>query len=233
MQKVDLNALDPAMESDADKLHRVARLGIGLVPVAGCPLLELFGSVLETPLNKRKTETMIQIGEIINQLIDDGVVTEKGLQENEVFVSTVAEACAISLRNHQEEKLEALRNAVRNSALPRCPADDYRQLFLNFVDVCTVTHIRLLHLFHDPELWCKNQNLTLPNWGMGGLSSVAEFALPELKGQDELYRSIWKDLYQRGLVNTGSMGGTMSRVGMLASRTTQIGAQLINFLSKQ
>lgn len=231
MQKVDLDALDPALESDADKLHRVARLGIGLIPVAGGPMLELFGSVFEAPLNKRKTETMIQIGGIINQLIDEGVVTEKGLQDNEAFVSTVAEACAISLRNHQEEKLEALRNAVRNSALPGCPTDDYRQLFLNFVDVCTVTHIRLLHLFHNPVLWCQNKNLTLPNWSMGGISSVAEFALPELKGQGDLYLSIWKDLYQRGLVDTDSMGGTMSRSGMLASRTTQIGAQLINFLS--
>lgn len=152
-KKVDLSGLDPDLEADSEKLHRLARIGVGAIPVVGGPLVEIFNSVLESPLSKRRTETMIQLGEVINELIEQGVVTEAGLQDNDAFISTVAEVCAISLRNHEAEKLEALRNAVRNSALPSCPSDDYRQIFLNFVDVCTVTHIRLLHLFLDPELW--------------------------------------------------------------------------------
>lgn len=231
MKKVDLNGFDPDLEPDGEKFHRLARIGMGLVPVVGGPLIEIFNSVLESPLSKRRTETMMQIGETINDLIEQGVVTEEGLQENEVFISTVAEVCAISLRNHQAEKLEALRNAVKNSALPGCPAEDYRQLFLNFVDVCTVTHIRLLHLFDGPEKWFLREEKTIPGWSMGGLTTVAEFAFPDLAGQKELYSSIWKDLYQRGLVGTDSMGSTMSREGMLAQRTSKMGAQLIAFLS--
>ncbi|KNH48326.1 hypothetical protein [Pseudomonas lini] len=232
MKKVDLSGLDPDLESDGEKMHRFARIGISAVPVVGGPLVEIFNSVLEAPLSKRRAGTMIQIGEVINELIERKVVTEEGLQENDAFISTVAEVCAISLRNHESEKLEALRNAVKNSALPSCPSDDYRQLFLNFVDVCTVTHIRLLHLFADPEAWVAREGKQFPSsWSMGGIDQVIEFALPELEGREKIYKVIWKDLYQRGLINTDNLGMTMSAHGMKESRTTEMGSALIKFLS--
>jgi len=231
MKKVDLSGLDPNLEPSGEKIHRLARIGINALPVVGGPLLEIFNSVLESPLNKRRTETMIQLGEVINDLIEQRVVTEAGLQENDAFISTVSEVCAISLRNHQVEKLEALRNAVKNSALPSCPSDDHRQMFLNFVDVCTVTHIKILHVFDHPEAWFASREMVLPGWSMGAISTVLEFALPELNGHEQTYSIIWKDLYQRGLLTTDGLNTTMSRDGMIAGRTSKLGAELIKFLS--
>ncbi len=232
MGKVELDGLDPSLEPDGEKLHRVARATLGAVPIIGSPLLEIFNSILESPLNQRRTETMLKIGETLNELIENGVVTEEGLQKNDAFISTVAEVCNISLRNHQTEKLEALRNAVKNSALPTCPSEDYRQLFLNFVDVCTVTHIKLLKLFKNPQMWASENGMSFPNnWLSGPLSQMVEFAYPELKGQSEIYSSIWTDLYQRGLTTTERLSSGMSRDGMMARRTTSLGTQLIKFLS--
>ncbi|WP_053152127.1 hypothetical protein [Pseudomonas protegens] len=232
MAKIDLDGLDPKVEPDGEKLHRVARITLGAVPIVGSPLLEVFNSVLESPLNKRRTETMLEIGEVLNELIDKGIVTEAGLQQNEAFVSTVAEVCNISLRNHQAEKLEALRNAVKNSALPTCPSEDYRQLFLNFVDVCTVTHIKLLKLFENPQKWASENGFLFPgNWVSGSLSQVVEFAYPDLKGKTEICSAIWKDLFQRGLVTTESLSSGMNRDAMMSRRNTSLGCQLIQFLS--
>jgi hypothetical protein len=232
MKQVDLKGLDPDLEPDSEKVNRLARIGISALPVVGGPLVEIFNSVLESPLNKRRTETMIRIGEVMNELIEKGVVTEEGLRENEAFISTVAEVCSISLRNHEAEKLDALRNAVKNSALPSCPSDDYRQLFLGFVDACTVTHIKLLHLFRDPRAWIAKQGREVPaNWYMGGLTQVIEYSIPELINQSTLYTPIWKDLYQRGLVTTDSLGTTMGVDSMLAGRATPLGTKLIEFLS--
>ncbi|VVP63115.1 hypothetical protein PS907_00162 [Pseudomonas fluorescens] len=232
MKKVDLSGLDPDLEPDGEKIHRLARIGISAIPVVGGPMVEIFNSVLESPLSKRRTETMIQLGEVINDLIEQGVVTEAGLQDNDAFVSTVAEVCAISLRNHEAEKLEALRNAVKNSALPSCPDDDYRQLFLNFVDVCTVTHIKLLKLFENPQKWASENGFVFPgNWVSGSLSQVVEFAYPDLKGKTEICSAIWKDLFQRGLVTTESLNSGMNRDAMMSRRNTSLGCQLIQFLS--
>ena len=230
MKPVDLSGLDPELEPDAEKLHRLARIGINSIPIAGGTLLEIFNSVLESPLNKRRTETMLQIGDVMNKLIEQRIVTEVGLQQNEAFISTVSEVCAISLRNHQSEKLEALRNAVRNSALPSCPSDDYRQMFLNFVDRSTVTHIRMLRFADDPAGWFKSTNTQFPGYKLGDISGVVDAALPELIGHARLREATWDELWSRGLIsphlNLDSKGpdDTFERL------TTDMGADLVRFI---
>ncbi|WP_313643450.1 hypothetical protein [Pseudomonas sp.] len=231
MEKVDLEGLDPPIEPAGEKAHRGVRMALAMVPGVGGPLVEVFNSVVESPLSKRRWETVQQIGEVINQLLDEGVVTTETLENNDAFISTVAEACSISLRNHQKEKLDALKNAVKNSALASCPPDDYRQMFLRFVDVCTVTHIKLLTIFNYPRGWFEEAGIKTPTWYSGSLSTVIDLAMPELNGHREIRDSIWKDLYQRGLVSTDSLNSSMSADGMLAKRTTSLGEELIRFLS--
>lgn len=232
MDRIDPKEFDPDQEPDGEKLHRIAKIGLGSIPVAGSVAAEIFASIFESPLTRRRTQWMYKITEVVNELTADGVLTEKDIQENEVFISTVSQACSIALRNHQEEKLEALRNAVKNAALDSCPEEDYRQLFLNFVDVCTVTHIKLLNLFSGPEAWGRKHGFEFPaNWSMGGMTQVIEAAFPALKGQQQLYDPIWKDMYQRGLVTSDSLGSTMSRQGMMAARLTPLDVKLLEFIS--
>ena len=231
MAKVDLEAFDAKVEPLDEKLHRIGRAAIGSIPVVGSPLLEIFNSLLEAPLNKRRTETMLAIGAALNELIEQGIVTEAGLQENEAFVSTVAEVCNISLRNHQTEKLEALRNAVVNSALPTCPSDDYRQIFLNFVDVCTVSHIRLLKLFEDPDHWFTENKRSKPYQTTVSLSQIIASAMPELIENHEILDSIWSDLYQKGLVEVKQLEMILSADSCLSKQTTKFGSKLVAFLS--
>lgn len=231
MELIDLEGIDPKIEPLDEKLHRVGRAAIGAIPVAGSPLLEIFNSLLEAPLSKRRTETMIKIGAALNELIGRGVVTEVGLQENEAFVSTVAEVCNISLRNHQAEKLEALRNAVINSALPTCPSDDCRQIFLNFVDVCTVSHIRLLKLFENPAKWFADNNKVEPYETSISLSQVVASAMPELIRNHEVLDTVWADLYQKGLVEVKQLEMVLSADSCLSKQTTHFGSKLVAFLS--
>ncbi len=232
MGRIDPAEFDPDIEPDSEKLNRLGKLVLGSVPVAGPVISEVFASIFESPLARRRTEWMYKVTEVLNELMDSGVLTEKDLQQNEVFVSTVSQACTIALRNHQEEKLCALRNAVKNTALTTCPEEDFRQLFLNFIDVCTVTHIRLLHLFAGPEAWARANGIEFPSgWHMGGMRQVIEHAYPDLKDRQGLYDPIWKDMYQRGLVTSDSLGSTMSRQGMMSARLTPMGQDLLAFIS--
>lgn len=182
-------------------------------------------------MNERKVRWMTEVGDALNHLIDAKILTEQGLQGNEAFITTVAQASMLAIRNHQQEKLESLHNAVLNVAIGNCPEDDLRQIFLNFIDVCTVSHIRILSLMNEPVEWARRNDIQFPGWSMGGITKVIEHALPELKGKEAIYTVIWKDLYQRGLINTDGLGATISGSGMVARRTTDLGQQLIDFLS--
>jgi hypothetical protein len=231
MKEIDVDGLDPQVEPIGEKAHRGARMVLSMVPAVGGPLVEVFNSVIESPLTQRRWKIVQEIGEVINNLLEQKLVTENDLQNNEAFISTVAEACSIALRNHQQEKLEALKNAVKNSALPNSVPEDYRQMFLNFVDVCTVTHIKLLHLYDDPVEWLKKNDMTFNHVSTGGLSSLMEHVFPGYRNHSEMYQVIWKDLYQRGLVNIEGVNGTMSRSGIIERRSTAIGTELIKFIS--
>ena len=71
------------------------------------------------------------VTEAINDLYEKGIVTEADLQENEKFFTTLVHASNTAIRNHEEEKLNALRNAVLNSALPGAPSDTMQRAILH------------------------------------------------------------------------------------------------------
>lgn len=232
MSKIDKDLVAPALEPDSEKAHRVARAALSGVPGLGGALVETFNALIEPPMTRRKTEWMEQVTEAINELYEKGIVTESDLQENEKFFTTLVHASNVAIKNHEKEKLEALRNAVLNSALPDAPDDTWQQLFLNLIDSCTSWHIAILKLFQGPEKWARNNGHQFPNWSMGGITSVIESAYPELLGQQDLYRLVWQELYRNGLLNTDSLGTTMTGSGMLAKRTTAIGDKFVEFISE-
>lgn len=231
MAKIDEDLVDPAIEPDGEKAHRTTRASLSAVPVLGGALVEAFNSIIEPPMVKRKTEWMKQVTGAINELYEKGIVTEEELMENEKFFTTLVNASTVALKNHQQEKIEALRNATINSALPGSPDDSTQQMFLNLIDTCTEWHIRILKLFQDPQKFIEESDRTPPGWSMGGLSSVLVFAYPELHGKRPFFDLIWKDLFTAGLLSTDSLHVTMSGSGMVAKRTTDFGDQFIRFIS--
>ena len=231
MSKIDKELIDPIVEPDSEKAHRVTRAAIAAIPVLGGTLVETFNALIEPPMAKRKTEWMVEVTQAINELYEKGIVTEKDLQENEKFFTILVHASSTAIRNHEKEKLNALRNAVLNSVLPDAPSDTMQQLFLNLIDFCTSWHIALLKLFQDPEQWARNNDHHFPSWSMGGISQVIENAYPQLQKQQALYTLVWKELYRNGLFNTDSLNTTMTGSGMLAKRTTPIGDAFVKFIS--
>lgn len=141
-------------------------------------------------------------------------------------------ASNLALRNHQEEKLAALRNAIVNSALPNAPDESLQQIFLNLVDTFTVWHLALLKLFQGPEKWAEENNHKFPNLSAGGLSTIVESAFPQLRGQRAFYDIVWRDLYSSGLVTTDGLHVTMSGHGLMQKRTTEMGDKFLKFISK-
>lgn len=222
VKKVDSNKVNPTVESGGDKAHRVARAALSSIPVVGGAAVEIFNAIIAPPLERRKAEWMNQVTEAINQLIEKGGLTPEELQNNEQFFTTLVQASQTALRNHQKEKLEALKNAILNAALPNAPDESLQQMFLNFVDTFTVWHLRLLNLFHAPV----RQKAVFS----GALSHVVEDAFPELRGRRGFYDQVWRDLYTRGLVNTESLHGLMSADGLTDRRTSDLGGQFLSFI---
>lgn len=215
-----------------DVVHAIVKAGISAIPLAGAPAAEIFALVV-TPLYERRRDEWIEsIGNGLKELAEkvEGFKIEE-LSNNETFITTVTHASQAAIRNHQKEKLEALRNAVLNAALPNAPEEDLQLMFLTYIDSLTTWHLAILKFLDNPKEWGIKHGITYPNWSMGGASAALEHAFSELRGKRELYDVFIRDLHSRGLISTDSLHVTGTGDSILASRTTAMGKQLIGFIT--
>ena len=215
-----------------DIAHAIAKAGISGIPVIAGPAAEIFSLIIVPPLSKRRDKWIEGIAEDLKRLEEkvDGFKIEE-LSKNDAFITAVTHATQVAIRNHHHEKLEALRNAVLNAALPNASEEDLQLMFLEFVDSLTPWHLRVLKFLDNPKEWGRKHGITYPDWSMGGANAALEHAFPELRAKRQLYDIFVKDLYSRGLLSTDSLHTTVTGEGMLASRTTDIGKQFIAFVT--
>lgn len=216
------NPIEPPKQSKGDLVHAATKAGLSAIPVLGGAAAELFQLVIQPPLERRRTEWMAAIGEKLQNLEDNGLKLER-LAENEEFITAAMHASNIALRTHQQEKLDALRNAVLNVAVGQAPDAALQHMFFRWIDSLSPLHLRMLKFFQAPN--------PQPGLSMGGLSSVLEHNMPELRGQRHIYDQVWKDLYANGLVNTDSLHVMMSGNGLVQKRTSELGDAFIRFIA--
>jgi hypothetical protein len=137
--------------------------------------------------NRRLQAWLTQLAEAVEDLTNqaEGLDIET-LGKNEDFLDAVATATRAAERTHQDSKIEALRNAVLNAALPTAPDTDTQMMFLRWVDEFTGSHLRLLTVLNDPPRWFADHNLQPLNLSAGARSHMVERALPELGGRCSL-----------------------------------------------
>jgi len=192
-----------------------------------------FENIFASPLEKRKQAWLEQLAEIVSEVearVTD--LTPEKLASNEAFVTVAMQASQIAIRNHQHAKLDALRNAVLNAALPNPPQEDEQMIFLRLIDQLTPWHLRVLAVLDNPQTWMQRNQTQNPGWGMGGVSTVLEHCLPDLRGQRDIYEQIVRDLQADGLIGQGQfLNLTMTGGGMMESRTTARGKRFSAFIS--
>jgi hypothetical protein len=174
---------------------------------------------------------MRSIGERVHVLEERKEVDLSQLANNEAFITTMMHASQIAIRNHSSEKLEALKNAVSNSALPHAPDESKQLLFLNFVDSFTPWHMRLLYLFQDSRKWFELNGKKAPDFSISSsYSQILDAAYPELKNSRAFYDIIDRDLADKGLLSGGGMHTMMSAAGAYQKRTTEFGDEFLSFI---
>jgi hypothetical protein len=208
-------------------VHTVVKAGLSAIPYAGGPAAELFQLAIIPPLQKRQREWMEDIAERMEKLEAKEGISMEDLRDNPVFIDAVLTAGQAAVRTSNNEKREALRNAVVNSVLKNAPPPELQQLYLSILDTLSPWHLRLLLLFRDPVGWFKRAGKPFPNVSMGSLRALVTQAFPgtrEVEVQD-----VWRDLHARGLVNTQELGLTMTGSGLMSGRTTSLGTHIVDF----
>ena len=100
----------------------------------------------------------------------------------------------------EQEKIDALRNAVLNTALGNSPDEDLHQILLNHLDTLTAWHLRILDYFWHPQGWFQVRKKEIPNYSGGSATAGLEAAFPELVDKSDFLDAIVSDLASRNLL---------------------------------
>lgn len=216
--------------SAGDAAHTAAKAVLSLIPWAGGSAAEIFGAIVTPPLQKRRDKLIEDVVTGLEELRAKRPELDwDELLKSDKFITATLHATQAALKNHQEEKLEALRNSILNAAIGTSLDEDVQLVFLRYIDELTPWHLRLLDYFQDPAAWLKEHGIKVPEMLFGGLTVGVHAAFPELKKQGELYKQLVSDLQARGLLE-GFSDGTMSPQGIFASRISDFGRRFMSFI---
>lgn len=218
--------------SKGDYLHTVVKTGLSSIPIIGSGIGEFFSMIVSQPVSKRRDEWLIRIKNELEEL--SGKVNGfdlNSLCNNEMFTTVLMNTSQIAIKNHHEIKLEALKNAVLNSAI-RVDIDETIQLmYINYINELTPWHLKILDFFQNPIEWYARNNKSAPNIYSGSPAHILEDAFDELKNRREFYDLIIKELYNKGLFSIESIHAMMTQDGVFTSRTTKFGKEFIDYIT--
>jgi hypothetical protein len=187
--------------SKGDVAIQVVKAAISAAPVVGGPAAELYSLVISPPLEKRKVKWMEEVAEGLNKLEQtvQGFSVEK-LKDNERFISTVMNTSQAAIREHQREKLDALRNAVLNVARGSDLSEDEEAIFLFLINQFTPWHLRILRFFQNPLDLAKQKGITAEKYYTGSRTRLLEDYYPEMRGEQQFYGVVVADLRANGML---------------------------------
>lgn len=149
-------------EKTKDWIYAGSKGLAGMLPGLGPLVSEIFSMVIMPPLQRRRTKWMNDITERLMELEAHNKIEFGDLAKNEQFTDIILEATSVALKTSQQEKIEALRNAVLNTAIGVAPDETISKIFLNQLDRFTVWHIKILDLIADPKKWYENKKRKCP-----------------------------------------------------------------------
>lgn len=215
-------------ETTGDDVHRAARAALSAIPFVGGAAMELFNRVIVPPVQRRREAWLNDLAERVSALEREGRVKVEDLQNNDQFVSTVMQATEVAVRNHQQEKIDALRNAVLNTALGQSPEDAKRDMFLGFVDMFSVPHLRILKAM---AAYDADGRHSVTATSIGSLTQLALAQLPDLIRSGKLVEVAVEDLCRRGLLFWNSEGGVLM-IPEGATQVSDFGREFLRFISE-
>lgn len=230
-----MNTELPGKSTSREIAERVAEAGLSAVPIVGGALAVAFEEAVGYRINKRREEWIAGLAAKVDDLLARlGGADFAHLTDDPRFVDAVVMTTRTVDHTHQEEKLEALRNAVLNSVSADAPDADTQAILLGLLDRLTASHLRFLTLWNDPRAWFEERGLTpLPSLpGLpGSRIQTVEAGMPETKGRQDFIRMLSYDLNVAGLM-TAEVDGMVSQTSRMDRLTSELGTQLVHIISR-
>lgn len=186
---------EPPDKSLTDKTDELVKAGLESLPLGGL-LGYAYSKVMKNGYERRLNSWHHELADVVRSLEE----RYGDLASNELLIDAVVNATRAAQATHQREKIEALRNAVRNSVAPSAPDADEQARFFRLIEQFSAAHLRILAFLRSPEPVFAERGLPVPAMESASLGSLLEIAFPYFADQRDWYELLLDDLLTARLV---------------------------------
>ena len=188
--------------------------GVAKSVISTVPFVNNFTQIVETVKGNVLQRRYEKWQELVEQRLSE--LSQENLSKlgnSECFATTLIKTTEFASKTNSK-KMEYLANAVKYFAENEID-EDTLIIMLNCIDRYTLSHTLVLKYLENPALFSDGKD-----YMCGGVFTYFDNHYPDFNSQ--LRTIILQDLYRDGLVAIDS-DATMSRSGMEAKRTTNLG----------
>ena len=128
-----------------DMLHSGIKASFSAIPGFGGVLAEIFSFGIESPIQKRKRDFLIELARNLDKLEEEKRVKINELRDNPEFIDLIMQSLEIAMKNSRKEKIQMLQTGVINSILSIKEDMDLNFTFLKAIDDLTCMHVKTLN----------------------------------------------------------------------------------------
>jgi hypothetical protein len=227
----------PAPKADkSDIAHKFGKIVVifaeaGITIGTGVPTLGLGQKIydmIQPPVQKRILQFLKQIDSDIDRLN----LEIKALSENKLFLTALVQGVQIAMRNHQPEKLDNLRTAVLNTAVPHYIEDDLALMFLHLIDIFGVWHMRVLnHVKSGIQSIYMDYTLQDERAEMYIITNQLKDKFPGDQFDAEFIVQVFKELSDHGLAHVKEVTQTDEGEMPIKATITNLGEKFLDFVT--
>lgn len=214
----------------------VAKAAVSFIPFAGGPAAEVLGALIQPVIERRKTAWLEGIAQGLDDLSKQVAdLTPERLAQDEAFTTAFLHASQIAMRTHQQDKLEALRNATLNVAVGAALDASVQLMLLDALDTLTPWHLILLDCIADPVAWSARRQYPLAPGHTPDASIIFGAYFRDKMPVEGFDAQLLQDLYNHGLaankVNPRGLPMTFHDPEDTIPRITEMGTRFLKFIT--
>ena len=216
--------------AEVDMVDTALQVGLNLIPVVGGTVAAA-AALMTKQVVKQRTEIFFQ--SVVDKLEELGIRVDQLEQLQETFASRIQQGILAAQHTNQQDKLEALRNAVVNCVLPTAPEETLQQIFISLVDELSDLHLRLVVFLVEPTRFGMDPDDVQYLHGLNPRNPRATWDILEQNVAPRMRRDLvnlcFEDLVRHGLAENNT--GTERFGGAGIPRINTIGLDFYHFIT--
>lgn len=128
-----------------DIVYDGIKASLSAIPGFGGVLAEIFSFGVESPIQKRKRDFLIELAKNLDKLEEEKQIKISELRDNPEFIDLIMLSLEIAMKNSRREKIQMLQTGVINSILSIKEDMDLNFTFLKAIDDLTWMHVKTLN----------------------------------------------------------------------------------------